>query len=198
MGGHKMAKSAGNFQRVTELAERGLDPLAFRYLVLTSRYGRKLNYTETSVGAAAAALESLRSKLRGARAAPDDRTVGGAGRAPRGTRRRPPEGSSPVRSATGATRPARRRRGRRTAPRRAMPRTTRPLPFRRPDGRCTTGSWRRSMTTWTCRPRWPSSARRCAPTCPPTSGAGWSSMPIASWASTSIGSGSDRGAAPAR
>ena len=38
MGGHKMAKSAGNFQRVTELAERGLDPLAFRYLVLTSRY----------------------------------------------------------------------------------------------------------------------------------------------------------------
>ena len=64
MGGHKMAKSAGNFQRVTELAERGLDPLAFRYLVLTSRYGRKLNYTDESVAAAAAALESLRSRLR--------------------------------------------------------------------------------------------------------------------------------------
>ena len=64
MGGHKMAKSAGNFQRVTDLAERGLDPLAFRYLVLTSRYGRKLNYTDASVGAAAAALDSLRAKLR--------------------------------------------------------------------------------------------------------------------------------------
>jgi len=63
MGGHKMAKSAGNFQRVTELAERGLDPLAFRYLVLTSRYGRKLNYTDASVAAAAAALGSLRTKL---------------------------------------------------------------------------------------------------------------------------------------
>ena len=35
MAGRKMAKSAGNFQRVTELAERGLDPLAFRYLALT-------------------------------------------------------------------------------------------------------------------------------------------------------------------
>ena len=54
MAGRKMAKSAGNFQRVTELAERGIDPLAFRYLVLTSNYGRKLNYSDTSVAAAAA------------------------------------------------------------------------------------------------------------------------------------------------
>ena len=38
MDGKKMAKSAGNFQRVTELVDRGIDPLAFRYLVLTSRY----------------------------------------------------------------------------------------------------------------------------------------------------------------
>ncbi len=43
--GHKMAKSAGNFERVTELADRGLDPLALRYLALTSRYGHKLEYT---------------------------------------------------------------------------------------------------------------------------------------------------------
>ncbi len=63
MGGRKMAKSAGNFQRVTELMERGLDPLAFRYLTLTSRYARKLNYTDTSLAAAAAALASLRSRL---------------------------------------------------------------------------------------------------------------------------------------
>ena len=32
MRGRKMAKSAGNFERVTELVERGIDPLAFRYL----------------------------------------------------------------------------------------------------------------------------------------------------------------------
>ncbi|MBA2300053.1 MAG: cysteine--tRNA ligase, partial [Chloroflexi bacterium] len=63
MAGRKMAKSTGNFQRVTELAERGLDPLAFRYLALKSRYGRKLNYSDTSLEAAAAGLASLRVRL---------------------------------------------------------------------------------------------------------------------------------------
>jgi cysteinyl-tRNA synthetase len=63
MAGRKMAKSAGNFQRVTELTDEGIDPLAFRYLVLTSRYGHKLNYSDESIAAAAAALGSLRSRL---------------------------------------------------------------------------------------------------------------------------------------
>ena len=35
MSGRKMAKSAGNFQRVTELTDRGIEPLALRYLALT-------------------------------------------------------------------------------------------------------------------------------------------------------------------
>jgi cysteinyl-tRNA synthetase len=64
MAGRKMAKSAGNFQRVTDLAERDIDPLAFRYLVMTSRHGRKLNYSDTSIDAAASALRSLRAALR--------------------------------------------------------------------------------------------------------------------------------------
>jgi cysteinyl-tRNA synthetase len=64
MSGRKMAKSAGNFERVTELAERGVDPLALRYLALTSRYRHKLDYSEESVTAAAAALDSLRARLR--------------------------------------------------------------------------------------------------------------------------------------
>jgi cysteinyl-tRNA synthetase len=72
MAGRKMAKSAGNFQRVTELAERGLDPLAFRYLTLTSRYGRKLNYSETSLDAAAAGLASLRARFAGLGPPPGD------------------------------------------------------------------------------------------------------------------------------
>ncbi len=63
MAGRKMAKSAGNFQRVTELVDEGIDPLAFRYLVLTSRYGHKLNYSDTSIAGAASALRSLRSRL---------------------------------------------------------------------------------------------------------------------------------------
>src|SRR5205823_4819458 len=64
MSGHKMAKSAGNFQRITELADSGLDPLAFRYLVLTARYRRRLDYSPESLAAAAAGLESLRTRLR--------------------------------------------------------------------------------------------------------------------------------------
>jgi cysteinyl-tRNA synthetase len=71
MDGRKMAKSAGNFQRVTELADRGIDPLAFRYLCLTSRYGRKLNYSDDSLAAAAAALGSLRARLETLGPAPD-------------------------------------------------------------------------------------------------------------------------------
>ena len=72
MDGKKMAKSAGNFQRVTELVDRGLDPLAFRYLVLTSRYSRKLEYSDRSIAAAAAALESLRAGVRSLGPPPDD------------------------------------------------------------------------------------------------------------------------------
>ena len=64
MGGRKMAKSAGNFQRITELADDGLEPLAFRYLCLTARYGRKLNYSPESLSAAAAGLASLRDAMR--------------------------------------------------------------------------------------------------------------------------------------
>jgi cysteinyl-tRNA synthetase len=57
---------------VTELPDRGIDPLAFRYLALTSRYRHKLEYTPESLGAAAAGLESLRSRLRALGAPPDD------------------------------------------------------------------------------------------------------------------------------
>jgi cysteinyl-tRNA synthetase len=64
VAGHKMAKSAGNFARVTELAEQGVDPLAFRYLTLTSRYRHKLEYTPDSLAGAAAGLDSLRARLR--------------------------------------------------------------------------------------------------------------------------------------
>ena len=64
VGGQKMAKSAGNIERVADLAERGIDPLAFRYLALTSRYRHKLEYTPESIAGAAAGLDSLRARLR--------------------------------------------------------------------------------------------------------------------------------------
>jgi cysteinyl-tRNA synthetase len=62
--GRKMAKSAGNFQRVTELADEGVEPLALRYLALTSRYRHKLDYSDDSLRGAARGLDSLRSRLR--------------------------------------------------------------------------------------------------------------------------------------
>ena len=63
MDGRKMAKSAGNFQRITELVDAGTDPLAFRYLCLTARYARKLNLSDESMAGAAAGLLSLRAEL---------------------------------------------------------------------------------------------------------------------------------------
>ncbi|HET7727193.1 MAG TPA: cysteine--tRNA ligase [Candidatus Limnocylindrales bacterium] len=90
--GHKMAKSAGNFERVTELGAHGLDPLAFRYLALTVRYGHKLNYSRASLDGAAAALASFRGRLRtlgqppseGPWAAPPPIVAGFAGERPHG------------------------------------------------------------------------------------------------------------------
>ena len=57
----KMAKSAGEFLRVGALAERGYDPLAFRYLCLTSHYRTQLNFTWEALDAAVTGLARLRS-----------------------------------------------------------------------------------------------------------------------------------------
>ncbi|MBA3876574.1 MAG: cysteine--tRNA ligase [Anaerolinea sp.] len=70
MAGRKMAKSAGNFQRITELADAGVEPLAFRYLCLTARYSRRLDCSDASLAAAAAALTTLRARLRALGPAP--------------------------------------------------------------------------------------------------------------------------------
>jgi cysteinyl-tRNA synthetase len=58
-----MAKSAGNIERIADVAARGIDPLAFRSLCLTSRYRHKLEYRDDSLAGAAAALASLRSAV---------------------------------------------------------------------------------------------------------------------------------------
>ncbi len=71
VGGRKMAKSAGNIERIADVAGRGIDPLAFRYLCLTSRYRHKLEYTEASLAGAAAGLASLRAGVAALGPAPD-------------------------------------------------------------------------------------------------------------------------------
>ena len=56
----KMAKSAGNVIRVSDLPEKGFEPLVFRYLALTAHYRSKLDFTESAMSAAASGLRRLR------------------------------------------------------------------------------------------------------------------------------------------
>ena len=56
----KMAKSAGNVIRVSDLPEKGFEPLAFRYLALTAHYRSKLDFTEAAMQAATSGLRRLR------------------------------------------------------------------------------------------------------------------------------------------
>ena len=75
----KMAKSAGEFLRVASLVERGYDPLAFRYLCLTSHYRTQLNFTFEALDAAQTGLERMRQGFhalpREGEMKPDDRLV---------------------------------------------------------------------------------------------------------------------------
>ena len=61
--GQKMSKSLRNIYRLSDLEERGIDPLAFRYLALGTHYRAKLNFTWESLEAAVNALHNLRTSL---------------------------------------------------------------------------------------------------------------------------------------
>ncbi|HEY7200774.1 MAG TPA: cysteine--tRNA ligase, partial [Candidatus Dormibacteraeota bacterium] len=63
LSGARMAKSAGNFFRVTELEEQGYDPLAFRYLALQAKYRTKLNFSVEGLAGADRALRQLRARV---------------------------------------------------------------------------------------------------------------------------------------
>jgi cysteinyl-tRNA synthetase len=63
LAGSRMAKSAGNFFRITELIEQGFDPLAFRYLALQARYRTKLNFSPDALAGADRALGQLRDHV---------------------------------------------------------------------------------------------------------------------------------------
>ncbi len=62
--GQKMSKSLHNIYTLRDLGNKGIEPLAFRYLILTSHYRSKLNFTWESARAAENALNSLREFLR--------------------------------------------------------------------------------------------------------------------------------------
>ena len=59
----KMSRSKGNVILVSTLEEWGVDPLAYRYLLLTAHYRSKLNFTDESLTAAQNGLNNLRDDL---------------------------------------------------------------------------------------------------------------------------------------
>lgn len=62
--GEKMSKSKGNFYNMQDIENKGFDPLALRYLFLTTHYRSKMNFTWDSLEAAQNALETLREHMR--------------------------------------------------------------------------------------------------------------------------------------
>ena len=61
--GVKMAKSSGNSYTLMDIENRRIEPLAFRYLCLTVKYNARLNFTFTSLKAAARGLLRLRNRV---------------------------------------------------------------------------------------------------------------------------------------
>jgi len=57
----KMAKSAGNFYTLSDLKKQGIEPMAFRYLAVSSYYRRKLNFSKLALVGAQNSLNKLRA-----------------------------------------------------------------------------------------------------------------------------------------
>ncbi len=62
--GEKMAKSEGNFLRLQSLIDKGINPLAFRYLCLMTHYRKPLNFFWGALEAAQNGLNSLENSIR--------------------------------------------------------------------------------------------------------------------------------------
>lgn len=66
----KMAKSKGNFFTLRDLLEKGYDPIAIRYLLLSVHYRSPLNFTLEGLEAAKNAVERIQNFLRRLRLIP--------------------------------------------------------------------------------------------------------------------------------
>ena len=62
-GSSKMSRSVGNVLLLSTLKERGIEPMAYRYLLLTAHYHSKLNFTDDSINAAQNGLNNLHGDL---------------------------------------------------------------------------------------------------------------------------------------
>jgi cysteinyl-tRNA synthetase len=62
--GKKMSKSLGNIFRLSDIVEKGFDPLAYRYFVLGAHYRTLLNFTWEALEGAQTALKRLREAIK--------------------------------------------------------------------------------------------------------------------------------------
>lgn len=62
--GKKMSKRFGNFYTLRDLLAKGYDPIAIRYLLMSTHYRQQFNFTFEGLEAAKGALERLRNFVR--------------------------------------------------------------------------------------------------------------------------------------
>ena len=62
--GKKMSKRFGNFYTLRDLLAKGFDPIAIRYLLLSTHYRQQFNFTFEGLDAAKSAVERLRNFVR--------------------------------------------------------------------------------------------------------------------------------------
>jgi cysteinyl-tRNA synthetase len=74
MGKVKMAKSAGNILRVTDLADQGVDPLAYRLLCYGTRYRSEMNFDWEALEGQHRRLADLRRRMATWAPETDDRS----------------------------------------------------------------------------------------------------------------------------
>lgn len=71
--GKKASKSKGGFMTVGQLVKKGYDPIALRYLFLTSHYKKGMNFTWDALDAASTALNKLKDVIGGLKETKKDR-----------------------------------------------------------------------------------------------------------------------------
>ncbi|PIS09080.1 cysteine--tRNA ligase [Candidatus Beckwithbacteria bacterium CG10_big_fil_rev_8_21_14_0_10_34_10] len=74
--GKKMSKSKGNYYALGQIEEKGIEPLALRYLFLTTHYRQSMNLTLEALKGCQTALNKLREKVISLKKEKDIKGVG--------------------------------------------------------------------------------------------------------------------------
>tara|TARA_Y100000588_G_scaffold159702_2_gene173653 strand:+ start:12745 stop:15006 length:2262 start_codon:yes stop_codon:yes gene_type:complete len=73
--GVKMSKSAGNSFILSDIESKGIDAIAFRYLCMTTRYNKRMNFSYKALLASDKSLKHLRNIIFNLRSISDDQNI---------------------------------------------------------------------------------------------------------------------------